>query len=104
MSDEKNTEKSASLSDQLSNSIYQFATLYELWKNDKAEFKKIVRQLESQNEQLETVLGKFSTIDEDFKHTLRKLLEREVTHMGARLGEEIGCSGQVKVDIFFKRN
>ena len=90
MSDEKNTEKSVSLSDQLSSSIYQFATLYELWKKDKAEFKKIVRQLESQNEQLEAVLGKFSTIDEDFKHNLRKLLEREVTHMGTRLGEEIG--------------
>lgn len=99
MTDEKNTEEpiksSVPVSDPLSNSIYQFATLYELWKKDRAELAKTVRDLEIRNEQLEEILSRFSTVDEDFKRTLRTLIEGEVNRFSHNLGEKIGESSAI---------
>ena len=99
MTDENNTEEpiksSTPLPDQLSNSIYQFATLYELWKKDRSEFAKTVRNLEIKNGQLEEILSRFSTVDEDFKRTLRMLIEGEVNRFTHNLGEKIGESSAI---------
>lgn len=88
---DKKTDASPS-PDQISGAVYQLGRLYELWTQDRTDLTKRVSQLETQNERLEHILSRFATVDEDFRRTLRELIEKEVNRLGLTVGETVGKS------------